>query len=160
LEPKSIGIVPSLYLSLTFRYAHYVNEVPEALLRCGATPSETKSVLRCLLREYTDCKDRKESGNIAQQMAEIHDVCGDAHGTTTVTLYKGSEIHIHPVTGIAFLSKDDVLENPYQVKFSTEKGNSVPLLLLLFPPEWTLIVGQINLPNDERERRYYLQNAQ
>ena len=69
--PKSIGIVPSLYLSLTCRYDHYVNEVPEALLRCGATPSERKSVLRCLLREYINCRDRKEGDNIAQKMVKI-----------------------------------------------------------------------------------------
>ena len=93
-----------------------------------------------------------ESENIAQQMAKIHNICGDVHGTTSATLYNGSEIHIHPVTGtVAFLSKDDVLENPYQVQFSTEKGSSVSLLLLLFPSEWKLIVGQTIVPNEERE---------
>ena len=67
----SIGIVPSLYLSLTCSYGHHVHEIPDALVRCGATPAETKSVLRCLLREYIDSKDRKEGENIAQKMVKI-----------------------------------------------------------------------------------------
>ena len=103
-----------------------------------------------------------ESENIAKRMAKIHTISGDIHGTTTVTLFNGAEIYIHPLTGIPSLCKEDVLEHPYDIKFITEKGNvlSVSLLLLLLLSEWKLIVGQTIGPNDDKELRYYIQNAQ